>query len=325
MRVGVIGPQGADDFADNISDSLDAMAIDNVRLGPAQPRPRNPKVSAALSVARQALWVDERLQRRVATRALEYECDAVLTVEGNTSPAVVETLRANGVPVALWFPDHITNLGRFQMLLAPYSALFFKEPILVQRLRATLDLPVHYLPEACNSRWHRSDEPQGVDPVIVVAGNMYPSRLRLLERLVGAGIPLELYGGGFPRWVGNRPAFGIHTGKYIVRREKADTFRRAAAVLNSLHPGEVDGVNCRLFEATGSGAVVLAEDRAEMDKLFSPDEVLSWATFDDLIDQARRALTGAGTLFEVGDRAAVRAHTEHTYERRLSVIIDRFV
>jgi len=34
------------------------------------------------------------------------------------------------------------------MLLAPYDAIFFKEPILTDRLRAMLDLPVYYLPEA---------------------------------------------------------------------------------------------------------------------------------------------------------------------------------
>ena len=35
------------------------------------------------------------------------------------------------------------------MLLAPYDAIFFKEPFLTDHLRAMLDLPVYYLPQAC--------------------------------------------------------------------------------------------------------------------------------------------------------------------------------
>jgi len=298
------------------------MGIDNVRLGPAQVRPRNAKFAAAFDVARRSVAFDERLQARVARRALHYECTVVVTVEGGTSPAVITELRRNGVPAALWFPDHITNLGRLQMLMAPYAALFFKEPSLVERLTATLGLPVSYLPEACNPHWHRSDESQGVDPVVVVAGGMYPSRLLLLERLIAADVPLAIYGGIFPRWVSDHPAMQHHTGRYIARQQKADVFRRAAAVLNNLHPGEVDGVNCRLFEATGSGAVVLAEHRSEVDNLFEADELLTWSDFDELVHLARTAVAASGTLAEVGDKAALRAHADHSYANRLTVILE---
>jgi spore maturation protein CgeB len=325
MRIGVIGPQEPDNFADNICNSLTAMGVDNVRLGAAQGQPRSARVAAALDVARRSTRIDERLQRRVARYALERECTAVLTVEGSTSPAVVSLLRSSGVSVALWFPDHIANLGRLRMLLAPYTAMFFKEPRLVDRLTATLGVPAYYLPEACNPRWHQSTELQGIEPVVVVAGNMYPSRLLLVGRLLRAGVPLVLYGGGFPRWVIDHPALPLHTGRYIVRQEKANIFRRAAAVLNNLHPGEVDGVNCRLFEATGSGAVVLAEDRPVLSSLFESDELFAWSTFDELVDRARTAVTDAGSFAAVGDRAAQRAHRDHTYEQRLATIIQHLV
>ena len=76
-------------------------------------------------------------------------------------PESVAGLRRNGARVALWFPDAVANLGRALMLMAPYDALFFKEPHLVDRLRAMLDLPVYYLPEACNPRCHRPTVPAG--------------------------------------------------------------------------------------------------------------------------------------------------------------------
>ena len=61
--------------------------------------------------------------------------------------------------VAYWSPDPVTSLGRSLMLLAPYDAIFFKEPHIVDRLRAMTDLPVYYLPEACNPRWHQPGRP----------------------------------------------------------------------------------------------------------------------------------------------------------------------
>ena len=89
------------------------------------------------------------------------------------------------------------------------------------------------------------------------AGNMYPSRVRLVERLIAKGIPLRLYGGGFPRWVGETSARVAHPGRYVAREEKARIFRSAADVLNTMHSAEVSGVNARLLEAAGCGAAVL--------------------------------------------------------------------
>jgi spore maturation protein CgeB len=323
-RIGVIGRQSPDDFADNICDSLTAMGIANVRLGWPQISKQYSGLDALLDVARRSVRVEEFLQRSLVRRASEHECTAILTVEEKTSPHAVRQLRENGLPVALWFPDAVANLGRLQCVLAPYTVMFFKGKGLADRLRATLGVPAHYLPEACNDRWHRSSQPQGVEPVIVVAGNLYSSRVRVVERLHDAGLPLVLYGGRPPRWLSSHSVRQLHTGTYLARQEKADVFRRAAAVLNNLHPGEVDGVNCRLFEAAGSGAVVLAERRAVMQELFAEDELLPWGTFDELVHQAKAAVDARGGCAAVGDRAARRAHRDHTYEQRLAVILQHF-
>ncbi|HEX3959166.1 MAG TPA: hypothetical protein VHZ03_21460, partial [Trebonia sp.] len=99
------------------------------------------------------------------------------------------------------------------MLLAPYDAIFVKEPHLVDRLTAMLGSPVFYLPEACHPRLHRPVAAPGTEPHLVLAGSMYPSRIRLLERLLAKGIPLQLYGGPFPRWIGPSPLRSLHAGR----------------------------------------------------------------------------------------------------------------
>ena len=211
MRVGVIGPVGSERFAENIADALQAMGHQVTQLGPARDRDRGRLGTRVIGLALQAMpRIEERSQLHIAKLALDAGCEVVINSDPYLMPAVVSRLGRNGVRVAFWFPDPVTSLGRGLMLLAPYDAFFFKEPHLVERLRATLGLPVHYLPEACNPRWHRPVVPAGTEPYLVVAGNMYASRVRLLGRLIEKGIPLKLYGPSFPAGLA-RPLLAVRT------------------------------------------------------------------------------------------------------------------
>lgn len=324
MRIGVVGPASPDTFADNIATALADMGHDAVPLGPLYAR-RGHYSSAVNMAIRNALpALDERAQRRVTTAALRAECEIVINTDQGLMPAVVRDLRRAGMKVALWFPDHVVSMGRQFMLLAPSDAVFVKEPHIVNTLGPLLGQPLCYLPQACNPRWHRPLVPVGTEPYLVIAGNMYPSRMLLLERLQASGIPLKLYGGGFPRWIGRTPLREVHAGRPVFGEEKARVFRSAAGVLNTMYPAEIAGVNLRLFEAAGCGAAVLTELRPTVPDLFAVgDEVLTFCNFDELVDQARRLLNDSGLSAKLGDAAAARAHQSHTYQQRLTVALER--
>jgi len=325
MRIGIVGPLSfADSFPANIIDALLAMGHAPVALGSTYATGRRTSTVVAMTIKNALPALDERAQLQIARAALHAECEVVINLEQRLMPGVVRELQRNGIKVAMWFPDHLINMGRQFMLLAPYDAVFFKEPHLVDRLRRVLDLPVFYLPQGCNPRWHRPLVAPGTEPYLVIAGNMYPSRLLLLERLLASGIPLRLYGAGFPRWVGETPLRAVHCGRPVVGEEKARVFRSATAVLNTMHLGEISGVNARLFEAAGCGAAVLTEFRPTLPDLFAVgDEILTFRDFDELIDQAKRLLSEDGLSAKLGDAAALRAHESHTYERRLPVILEK--
>ena len=324
-RIGVIGPVGPDYFAENVGDALQRLGHVVTQLGAARSRGRSQLFNRAAGLARQALpRLDERAQDRIVRAALGADCEIIINVDSYLVPSVVTRLRNGGARVAFWFPDAVANLGRQLMLLAPYDAIFFKEPFLTDRLRAMLDLPVYYLPEACNPRWHRPVAQAGTEPCLVIAGNMYPSRVRLLDRLIAKGIPLRLYGGGYPRWIGETASRAAHTGRIVTCEEKARVFRSAAGVLNTMHPAEVNGVNARLFEAAGCGAAVLTEFRPTVPELFAVGkEVLVFHDFDDLLEQATRLLSERGLTERLGDAAAQRAHRDHTYDLRVTAILEK--
>ena len=324
-RIGVIGPVGLDRFAENVADALQRLGHVVTKLGPARAQGHGRLADRAAGLARQAVpRLDERAQNRIVRAALEADCEIVINVDSYLMPSVVARLRSGGAPVAFWFPDHVANLGRQLMLLAPYDAIFFKEPVLTDRLRAMLDLPVYYLPEACNPRWHRPVAPAGTEPCLVIAGSMYPSRVRLLDRLIAKGIPLRLYGSGFPRWIGQTACRAAHTGGFLAREEKARVFRSAAGVLNTMSLAEMNGVNARLFEAAGCGAAVLTDFRPTVPELFEAGkEVLVFHDFDELVEQATRLLSERGLTARLGDAATQRAHRDHTYDLRITAILEK--
>lgn len=325
MRIGVIGPLEPDRFAANIADAVRDAGHVAVPLGPLQPR-RRLRISKGLAeLSAQAVpRLEHRAQGRIVRAAARAACEVVINIDGRLTPESVAALRRGGARVALWFPDAIVNLGRAVMLIAPYDALFFHEPHLVDLLRAMLGLPVYYLPEGCNPRCHRPTVPAGTEPHLVIAGNMYPSRVRLLERLTEKGIPVRVYGGGIPRWIGDSPVRGIHARRPVFAEEKARVFRSAAGVLNNLHPAEVAGVNTRLFEAAACGAAVLSEFRPAIPALFAEgEEILTFRDFDELVEQASRLLNEPGLTARLGDAAAARAHREHTIGHRLADILEK--
>jgi spore maturation protein CgeB len=311
-------------FGANVLDGVHDAGHVAVPLGPTRASCRSHVATRVADLALHAMpRLDQRAQRRIVRAAADAACELIISVDAGLMPESVTALKRNGARVASWFPDHVASLGRALMLLAPYDALFFKEPHLVDRLQAMLDLPAFYLPEACNPRFHQPTVQAGTEPCLVIAGNMYPSRVRLLERLIAKGIPLRAYGAAIPRWITDSPLQDVHAGRAVFAEEKARVFRSAAGVLNNLHPAELTGVNARLFEATACGAVVLTEFRPAVPDLFAEgEEVLTFRDFDELVEQASRLLHEPGLTARLGDAAAQRAHRDHSLLQRIATIIE---
>lgn len=318
MKIAVIGPQFPDSFADNILDSLNQMGHEGIAVGAIYPLATRKVGGTAVDLARRFTPLELALQRRTARRIAATGAELAITAEAAFLPPIVDEIRKRGTKLALWFPDHAVNLGRMLMMIAEYDAVFFKEPALVDRLKAMLDIPVHYLPEACNPRWHRPLDGTARSGTVVVAGNLHPYRVRQLEILARAGIPLELYGPPLPRWLKGSSISHLHTGRYIAREDKARVFRAASVVLNQMHPGEFRGMNCRLFEGTACGGPVVTERRDELPSLFSPErEVLAYDSLAEAIELITEMLEDPERGRSLGDAASKRAHSEHTYRHRL--------
>lgn len=323
MRVLVVGPLDADSFADNVISALRQMGHEVFAAGPARHTPRNPRLSNAVHIlSDKVASLDEASQRHVVDAAAQHKPEVVLSIDSRLRPATVAKLKEHAQRVALWFPDHVANLGRHEVFLAPYDRIFFKNPDLVRQLTEVHGLPVTYMPEAANPQWHHPVGDYGTDPHIVVAGNVHPTRAALLRRLLQANVPLRIYGPSLAGWIDYPDVRAAQVGRSVHREEKSKVFRGARGVLNNLHPAEWSGSNCRLFEAAACGSAVLTEWRPAMSDLFDREtEVVSWTTFDELVDQCRFVLASDLPAQKIADAASVRAMRDHTYEIRLNEIL----
>lgn len=324
MRVGVVGPLGPDTLADNVLHGLRELGHDAVSLGPIGPDPKGKVLGRATQAFRGlSAEAEQWSQRALIRRSRGAHCEVIINLQASAMASTISTLRASGAKVCLWYPDHISNVGRLSMVAADYDALFLKDPLFVQRLRDVYGMPAHYLAEACNPTWHRPVGEFGSQPHIAVVGNIYPTRARLLVRLHESGIPLQLFGSGFPRWFDAGPLRALHTERAVMREEKSRVFREAAGVLNNLHPAEMTSVNCRLFEASAAGGAVICEDRSTLAELFTPgQEVLPFDTFDELLAHCHTVLGDRDLARRVGDAASSRAFRDHTYVVRLRQMLE---
>ena len=327
MKIAVVGPIGQDSFADNLINTFGRMGHEVKALGATRPPLPIRRVNSLVSLLSDGLRsIDGYRQRSMAETVTEFRPDLLLTIDRRLHPVVIDAAHSVGAKVALWFPDATSTMGNHDMFLAGYDRIYLKNPDLVRDLAGIQGLPVKHLPEAANSSWHRSELPYGTVSEVVMAGNAHPTRAVLIDRLIGDGIPVRLYGAPTPGWVDFPRVHSAHTGRYLAGQEKADVFRSARAVLNNLHPAEAAGMNCRLFEAAAAGAAVVVEHRPGLDDLFDVDrEVFGFSSYEELITTLRTLLDSPEAGRPVADAAAARAHRDHTYELRIdSILADLF-
>jgi spore maturation protein CgeB len=144
---------------------------------------------------------------------------------------------------------------------------------------------------------------------------MYYYRARLLETFVD--YDLKIWGKSYPPWLSS-PLRAIYQDEYVAEEEKAKAFNAAKIVLNTMHYGEIEGVNCRLFEAAGCGAFQIADWKPSLPELFEPErEVVTFRTRRELKAKVDYYLARPAERREIADRAYARAHRDHTYEVRL--------
>jgi spore maturation protein CgeB len=329
-RVLVIGSQiFPDAFEWHIVDSLRRLGCPvqflETRIAPAVvPRRARP---AFYKLAGVVLREPERsCEPRLLRSVQEFEPDLILVTLGNQlSPKTIQRLRsATKASIVCWCQDQMTTIGRQFLLGAEYDAVFVKDRYMQDLFsRMIKSTPFFYLPEACNPRVHRSvdltRDDQGVFGCeVMIAGTLYYYRQEILRQL--GQFDLKIWGLR-PDWLLYRLAKQFAS-KAVFADDKARAVAGARICLNTLHYGEVNGLNCRAFEIAGCGGFQIITAVPALSEHFDVgSEIVGFNSTDQLVELIRHYLDHPELAAQIARRGQLRAHSEHTFEHRLKDIL----
>jgi spore maturation protein CgeB len=328
MKIIVVGPQFPDSFAYSIAANLAAMghiveAVDGIPAAHHRSRAAN---WIRVNLSRGAPYFENKRFRSVVDLARELQPDLILVTFAGVPPQTIQELKdISGALVVCWYVDSIVNLDRQYLLASPYDAVFAKEPFLVRALEEKLEVRAHYLPECCNplayERAVLTDEDRakfGCD--LVAMGTLHYYRARMLELF--EGYDLKIWGRNAPPWLLSS-AKSKYMNSYVTESEKAKAMCAAKIALTTIHCSEIEGVNGALFQTAGCGAFQIADWKPALCELFEPEtEIVTFHTREELKEKVDYYLAHPQERQEIADRAYVRARNEHTYQHRLTKMLE---
>ena len=270
--------------------------------------------------------LEEFLYRDFLHKSIELKPDLIINTKSELPPRVVTLIkRGCAAKIAVWYPDHFVSFGRQYVIGADYDALFFKDEYIVKFFREKLGRKnVFFLPEACNPDIHKpvslsSEDRNRYGCDLTVASNMYYYRARMLEQFMN--YDLKIWGVSYPRWL-DSPIRRCYQFYYVTGEEKAKAFNAAKIVLNTMHYGEILGVNARTFEAAGCGGFQIADWKPNMALFFEPGkEIVTFQSLEELKEKVTYYLAHDSERAEIARNASKRAHKEHTYKARLTSLL----
>jgi hypothetical protein len=191
-------------------------------------------------------------------------------------PAVLKAIRARGVKLVNYNADHPLEYfsrgsGNANVRDAiPFYDLYvtYSENIAGQLRAAHSDLAVGVVPfghEVDDARFQRIAAEAEV-PRACFLGNPDEQRVAAIRTLADAGIPIDVYGFGWPKFLSPGPLVTVNGPLHGDAMMAA--LRRYRLQLNVFRPHNADSHNMRSFEVPACGGIMLAEDSSEHRRFF---------------------------------------------------------
>jgi len=336
MKIVVVGKFHIEGFALHISQTLEKLGHTVLKY---EPGVRQDSLGGTFSKrcwqAKNSLYdltgrIDWFRLRRIRKLVNMFENNGInLTIvcHDYLYPREVEHLKKiSKAPIILWFPDSICSFSRHLFLNSKYDAMFFKDPYIVSILRKTVKKNIYYLPECFNPISLSDVELEQEDYAIYecelsTAGNLYSYRTAFFSQLTDYDV--KIWGNPAPLWMDVSKIEPFIQGRFVANEEKVKAFRLAKIVINSLHPGEIWGINARAFEVAGAGGFQMIDWRPGLDQLFVDGrEIITFRGMKDMKEKIEYFLQRDEERLKIALGGRTRANDEHTYEKRLECMFN---
>lgn len=340
IKIGVLGKFGPEEMGKHISDTLKEMRYEvfEFEFGPyINQKKNNSKYFSKIIKIRNKIFntgiflnkkVREFLLYKIIENIEVKKLNILIVTHDYLSNLEIKKLktRNKNLKIVLWFPDGVINVGKALFLTAGYDILFFKCYHIVEYLRKYYELSVYYIGEAFNSKKNypifSNEEEYKTDLVFV--GTIHSHRYPIIEKLIALKkYNIKIYGTKPSFYLPqNKEVLKCFTGKYVTYEERAKIFRNAKINLNTLHLGEIKGVNVRLFEIAGAGGFQLASYRDEIKEFFEiGKEIDTFSSFEELVEKIDFYLKNEELREKIAKAGYERAKNNYTYKNRLEEIL----
>jgi spore maturation protein CgeB len=167
-------------------------------------------------------------------------------------------------------------------------------------------------------------QPERIYPVTFIGSlsAVHRTRIEWLEQLCILVPELKIWGPGVDLLERGSPIRRQHMG-VVWGSEMYDVLLRSQITLN--HHGDVASYanNCRLFEATGAGALLVTDWKANLQDLFAPGrEVAAYRTAEDCAQLIRHYLAHNDERGSMARAGQARTMRDHTYRIRMQELVD---
>ncbi|MVM29263.1 glycosyltransferase [Spirosoma sp. HMF4905] len=326
MKVVIVGSRLIDSLEQHLCDSFRVLGHSASLLDIADGLPVSSKIN--YWVSRFVEFYDRAISKTIADKIIKLRPDLVVIVYRYLHPILVEQLKKQlgDVLIVQMNPDPLSNLEKQQIIATDFDYYFSKEPYIVDTLRHKAGLNAHYLPEGFNQRIHQKPPIEKAvaewltDIDVLVFGNLYAYRARMIEQLMRAGVKVKVYGTQGPYL---RPEVSsIFQQQYLVGQEKNRLLYGAKIVFNNFHYAEVSSVNQKYFEINGIGAFQLCDYKSTIDDHTGvPPEQVTYRTIDDAIDKIRYYLARPDKRHELAKQQYTHFQQHHTFDQRVTQLL----
>lgn len=248
-------------------------------------------------------------------------------------PETLLKLKQTGIKLANYNPDHpfirtsVSHGGKNVETSVPlYDLHFCYSRELSKKIEQEYSIPAAWLPfgyeldEATSMRISQAEEICR----IAFVGNPDHIRAGIIRRLVAAGLPVDVYGFGWQRFLSsglNIRVFDAALGEEFWRK-----LRQYRVQLNIFRPHNTGSHNMRSFEIPAAGGIMLAPDSPEHRAFFSHGkEAFFYRDEAEMVRYCRQLLSLKDTS-GIREQARQRAHQSgYSYEHRARQVFRTFL
>lgn len=149
--------------------------------------------------------------------------------------------------------------------------------------------------------------------------------LRVARRIRSEREMRDAKGEAAPDWyVNEKPLGTLHPGRVkppIFGPDYLRILARSDISINCHTESTQEGLNMRMFEATGAGTCLLTDHREGIEDMFEPDrEVMVYRSADECLDKVRFLRANASARAEIARRGHARTLRDHMTRNRVEVI-----